>query len=413
MAKSLLKEQHTESLNIKADFPLLVRQPSLVYLDTASTSQKPQCVIDALVSFYETSNANAHRGVYKLSNKASNCLEDARSCIASYLGAQSEQEIIFTKGTTESLNIIAKSFLKNRLNSGDRILLGGAEHHANIVPWQVVARETNSVIDYIPILEDGSLDISSIEKLISPKTKIISIAHTSNILGTTNAIKEITNIAHKYSIPVAVDGAQSVSHQEIDIKELDCDFFTFSGHKAYGPMGIGVLYARSEYLEEMSPFLTGGGMIEEVNLDHSTYVSGPQKFEAGTLSIADAHGLATAIQYIQNIGLDKVANHERSLTEYAEQKLNKIEGLNLIGPLSNRPAPIFSFTLDGIHPHDIATILDDQNIAVRAGHHCSQHTMKRFNINATIRASFGIYTTYSDIDALVDGIIYAKKLFNK
>ncbi|HMO18450.1 MAG TPA: cysteine desulfurase [Oligoflexia bacterium] len=410
-----VKENTINVSGIKNDFPLLTRNKSLSYLDSASTTQKPKCVIDSLVSFYETSNANAHRGVYDLSNKATVILESARETVRGHIGARSTEEIIFTKSTTESLNIVAHSFtgLKAEKKSGssDFILLGGAEHHANIVPWQVAAKSLGLRIDYIPILDDGSLDLEKTKELLEKKPVLISFSHISNVLGTINPVKEITKMAHAQGVPVVIDGAQAVSHTKVDVSDIGCDFYAFSGHKAYGPMGIGVLYAKTDHIKSMTPFLTGGGMIDEVFSDYSTYTDGPQKFEAGTQSIADAYGLDTAIKYIRSIGIENIESLERELIQYTESSLRKIEGLNVLGPLTNRSAPIFSFTLDNIHPHDLATVLSEKNIAVRAGHHCSQHTMKRFGLNATTRASFGVYNTTEDIDALLDGIKFANSLF--
>lgn len=399
--------------DFKKDFPLLRRYPELVFLDSSSTTQKPQCVIDALCDFYETSNANAHRGVYKLSQIASERLEAARAKIAHFLGASSDQEIIFTRGTTESINLVAYSFLKPLLNKDDIILLGGAEHHANIVPWQIVANEVGARIEYINILDSGEIDLNHYQDLLLKNPKFISLAHISNVLGVTNDIEQIVALAKEKNIPTLIDGAQSAAHNLTNLEELGCDFFVFSGHKAYGPMGIGVLYARKSHIKQMRPFNTGGGMIEEVGLSYSTFIEGPHKFEAGTQSIADAYGLGVAIDYIQAIGIDRIREYEEFLTKYAIKRLQEVTGIEFIGIVSEKTAPIFSFNIFGIHPHDLATILDEKNIAVRAGHHCSQHAMNRFNCNAAVRASFAIYNSLSDVDALLEGLLFAKSFFKR
>jgi len=399
--------------DFKSDFPLFKRYPELVYLDSSSTTQKPQCVIDALTDFYETSNANAHRGVYKLSQLASERLEGAREIIANFIGANSSEEIVFTRGTTETINLVAESFLSSKLNSGDLILLGGAEHHANIVPWQIVANKVGAKIEYINILDSGALDLDHYQELLLKHPKFIAVAHISNVLGTTNDIEQIIKLAKEKDIPTLIDGAQSIAHNYIDIKKLGCDFFAFSGHKAYGPMGIGVLFAKSPHLNQMKPFISGGGMIENVGLTESTYVEGPHKFEAGTQSIADAFSLGVAIEYIQSIGISKIQEYEHLLTDYAVSSLQKIPELTFLGEASSKTAPIFSFNISGIHPHDLATVLDERNIAVRAGHHCSQHAMDRFKCNAAVRASFGIYNTDADIDSLVNCLLFAKTIFKR
>jgi cysteine desulfurase/selenocysteine lyase len=350
----------------KKDFPLFSRYPNLAYLDSCSTTQKPQCVIDALSNYYETSNANAHRGVYKISSLSSDRLENTRLILANFIGADSEEEIIFTKGTTESINLVAHSYLKSLLLPKDIILLGGAEHHANIVPWQIIAKEKHAKIEYINILDSGELDLNHFESLLALKPKFISIAHISNILGTTNEIEIICNLANKNNIPILIDGAQSASHMNINVKKLNCDFYTFSGHKAYAPMGIGMLYVKKNNFKKMQPFITGGGMIEEVNSQTSTYLEGPHKFEAGTQSIADIFAFGIALEYIKNIGIDEILKHETTLTKYAIEKLSKINGLELIGSNKVRTAPIFTFNLKNIHPHDLATLLDEKEIAVRA-----------------------------------------------
>ena len=395
----------------RKDFPLLSRYPELSYLDSSSTTQKPKIVIDAINEYYETSNANAHRGVYKISELSNQKFEGARIKVANFLGADSEEEIIFTRGTTEAINLVAYSFLRPRLSPGDTIVLGGAEHHANIVPWQIVANERGAKIEYINVLDSGELDLDHFQDLLKTNPKIISLAQVSNILGTINSVEEIIKLAQEKEIPVLIDGAQSASHLKVNLKQLGCDFYTFSGHKAYGPMGIGALYVKKVRYPEMVPFLTGGGMIQEVDDLDSTYIDAPYKFEAGTQSIADAYAMGVALDYIENIGIKNIQNFEMALTEFALTELRKISGINILGPKQNHHAPIISFNVDGLHPHDLATILDNKNVAVRAGHHCSQHTMRRFNINATVRASFGLYNNKKDIDQLIIGINHAKSIF--
>lgn len=411
--KNIEVQSINSRLNFKRDFPIFNRYPDLVFLDSSSTTQKPQCVIDSLVDFYETSNANAHRGVYKLSQIASERFESAREKIARFLGASSSEEIVFTRGTTESINLVAHSFLRPVLKKDDVIVLGGAEHHANIVPWQIIANEVGAKIEYINILDNAELDLEHYKELLDKNPKFVAVAHISNVLGVVNEIDKIVTLANERGIATLIDGAQSVAHSIIDLKKLNCDFFVFSGHKAYGPMGIGVLYAKKAHLKVMTPFLAGGGMIETVGLDSSTYIDGPHKFEAGTQSIADAFSLGVALDYIDSIGIKAIHSYENSLTEYAKWKLSEVDGIKFLGDVSRKDTPIFSFNLSGIHPHDLATILDEKNVAVRAGHHCSQHAMNRFSCLAAVRASFGIYNTVSDIDALVDALMYAKSIFKR
>jgi cysteine desulfurase/selenocysteine lyase len=411
--QNIAVESIESHLRCKRDFPIFKRYPDLVFLDSSSTTQKPQCVIDALVDFYETSNANAHRGVYKLSQISSERFESAREKIARFLGASSSEEIVFTRGTTESINLVAHSFLKPILRKGDLIVLGGAEHHANIVPWQIVANEVGAKIEYINILDNAELDLEHYKLLLEKNPKFVAVAHISNVLGIVNDVDKIVALAREKGIPTLIDGAQSVAHGMVDVEKLGCDFFVFSGHKAYGPMGIGVLYAKKGHLESMTPFLAGGGMIENVGLDSSTYIEGPHKFEAGTQSIADAFSLGVAIEYIEKIGRENIQAYENYLTEYAKAKLQQISGLECLGEISKKNTPIFSFNMASIHPHDLATILDEKGVAVRAGHHCSQHAMNRFGCMAAVRASFGIYNSVSDIDALVNALMYAKSIFKR
>ena len=409
-----IEVQSAESrLSYKCDFPIFKRYPNLVFLDSSSTTQKPQCVIDALVDFYETSNANAHRGVYKLSHIASERFESAREKVARFLGASASGEIVFTRGTTESINIVAHSFLKPILKKGDVIVLGGAEHHANIVPWQIVANEVGAKIEYINILDSAELDLDHYKILLEKNPKLVALAHISNVLGVVNNVDQVVSLAKEKGVATLIDGAQSVAHGVLDLEKLGCDFFVFSGHKAYGPMGIGVLYAKKRHLKTLKPFLAGGGMIENVGLDSSTYIDGPHKFEAGTQSIADAFSLGVAIEYVEKIGRENIQTYENSLTDYAKSKLQEISGLECLGDISKKNAPIFSFNMAGIHPHDLATILDEKGVAVRAGHHCSQHAMKRFKCLAAVRASFGIYNSISDVDALVDALMFAKSIFKR
>jgi cysteine desulfurase/selenocysteine lyase len=399
---------------IKRDFPIFKRKihgKPLIYLDNAATTQKPRQVIEAIREFYENYNANVHRGVYRLSVEATEAYENARAKVARFINAK-DSEIIFTRNTTEALNLVAYSWGLCNLKRGDRILLTEMEHHSNIVPWQLITKHTGAVIDYIPFDEEGLLVKEEIDRLLNLEPKIVSIIHVSNVLGTINNVKEIVEKAHKVGAITVVDAAQSVPHMPVDVKEIGCDFLAFSGHKALGPLGVGVLYGKRDLLEEMNPFLGGGDMISRVWLSGAEWNELPWKFEAGTSSVADAIGLGAAIDYLKSIGMDKVRAHEVKLTDYALKRLSEIPDIKIYGPreLDKRGA-VISFNLPGIHPHDLATILDEEGIAIRAGHHCAQPLVTKLGVAATARASFYIYNSESDIDALVEGLYKARRIF--
>ena len=391
---------------MKKDFPLLTNI-DIAYLDNASTTQKPKQVIQAIVDFYENSNANVHRGIYNLSQKASLMYAEAHETVAKFIGAN-EDEIIFTKGTTDSINILAQS-LKKTLKEGDEIVISEMEHHSNIIPWQQVAKEVGARLKYIPITDKFELDMDKAKKLINKKTKIVSVVHMSNTLGTINPIKELTELAHKFGAVIIIDGAQSVPHMPIDVRGLDCDFLAFSGHKMVGPTGIGVLYGKRARLEKLDPSVFGGGMIKEVTKEAATWADLPEKFEAGTPAIAQAIGLAEAIRYLENIGMKKVFVHGQKLTKYAQEQLSQIEGIEIFGPEENRGSMI-AFNVKGIHPHDVSEILNQKGVAVRAGNHCTMPLHNRFELQGSTRASFYIYNTEEDIDRLAKGIRTAKEI---
>lgn len=391
---------------IRQDFPILrqsVHGKQLVYLDNAATTQKPQAVIDALTSYYTTDNSNVHRGVHTLSERATKHYEGARSRIRRFLNAASDREIIFVRGVTEGINLVAHSYGRKNIGAGDEIIISTIEHHSNIVPWQMLCEETGATLKIIPIDERGDLRLDEYERLLSDRTKLVAVIHVSNALGTINPVKSMIELAHKRKIPVLVDGAQSAPHLVVDVQDLDCDFFVMSGHKIYGPTGIGVLYGKAALLEAMPPFQGGGDMILSVSFAKTIYNVLPYKFEAGTPDISGAIGLAAAIDYIESIGMEAIAEWERVLLDYATTELLKIDRLKIIGT-ARKKASVLSFTLDGIHPHDIGTILDQEGIAVRTGHHCAQPVMECFGIPATARASFAFYNTKEEIDALASGI---------
>ncbi len=399
---------------IKQDFPIFKRRiygKPLIYLDNAATSQRPRQVIEAIREFYENYNANVHRGVYRLSVEATEAYENARAKVAKFINAK-DSEIVFTRNTTEALNLIAYSWGLHNLKKGDRILLTEMEHHSNIVPWQLIAKYTGAVIDYIPFDEEGLLVEEEIDRLLNLGPKIVSITHASNVLGTINNVKEIVEKAHRVGALTVVDAAQSVPHMPVDVKEIGCDFLAFSGHKALGPFGVGVLYGKRDLLEEMNPFLGGGDMISKVWLGGAEWNDLPWKFEAGTSSVADVIGLGAAIDYLKSIGMDKVRAHEVKLTSYALKRLSEVPDMKIYGPreLEKRCA-VISFNLHTIHPHDLATILDEEGIAIRAGHHCAQPLVTKLGVTATARASFYIYNSESDIDALVEGLYKARRIF--
>ena len=390
---------------IRQDFPVLdqeIRGKKLVYLDNAATSQKPKTVIDSIVNYYENDNANIHRGVHTLSERATLSYENARKTVAKFMNAESEKEIVFTRGATEAINLIANAFTE-KLSAGDEVLITAMEHHSNIVPWQMLCEKTGAVLKVAPINERGELILESFEALVSKKTKFAAISHMSNALGTINPIKQMIDLLHQFDVPVLIDGAQAIPHITVDVQALDCEFYVFSGHKLYAPTGIGALYGKMEQLEQMAPYQAGGDMISVVTFDKTVYNKVPYKFEAGTPNIVGTIGLGAAIDYVTNIGVDAIAAHENSLLEYAVEQSKKIDKLRIIGTAENKGA-IMSFVLDGIHPHDIGTMMDHQGIAVRAGHHCAMPVMDFFGVPATARASFAMYNTHEEVDALMAGI---------
>ncbi|MDQ0206640.1 cysteine desulfurase [Alkalicoccobacillus murimartini] len=397
---------------IKKLFPLLdqnVNGKPLVYLDSSATSQKPYTVIEKLDDYYRRYNSNVHRGVHTLGTMATDEYEGAREKVRSFLGAKTTQEVIFTRGTTTAINMVASSYGKANLAEGDEIVITPMEHHSNIIPWQQVAKSTGATLKYLSLLEDGTIDMAEAETIITSNTKIVSVMQVSNVLGTINPIKELTQLAHKNGAVMVVDGAQSAPHIKIDVQDLDCDFFAFSGHKLGGPTGIGVLYGKKHLLENMEPFEFGGEMIDFVGLYESTWKELPWKFEGGTPIIAGAIGLGAAIDFINDLGFDAIEQHEQELVTYSFERLTEIEGLTIFGP--KKRAGVVTFQLDDIHPHDVATVLDAEGIAVRAGHHCAQLLMKWLNVTATARASYYVYNTEEDIDALKDGLVKTKEYF--
>ncbi|MEO1888388.1 MAG: cysteine desulfurase [Cycloclasticus sp.] len=390
---------------IRQDFPVLhqeIRGKQLVYLDNAATSQKPKAVIDSIVHYYENDNANIHRGVHTLSERATLSYENARKTVRDFLNASTEKEIVFTRGATEAINLVANG-IAERLSAGDEILITAMEHHSNIVPWQMLCEKTGAELKVAPINDKGELIWDEFEALVSNKTKFAAVSHMSNALGTINPIKQMIDLLHKFDVPVLIDGAQAIPHIAVDVQALDCEFYVFSGHKLYAPTGIGALYGKMEQLEQMSPYQGGGDMISIVTFDKTVYNKVPYKFEAGTPNIVGTIGLGAAIDYINTVGIDAIAAHENSLLEYATEQSQKIDKLRIIGTADNKGA-ILSFVLDGIHPHDIGTMMDHQGIAVRAGHHCAMPVMDFFGVPATARASFAMYNTHQEVDALIAGI---------
>ena len=391
---------------VRADFPIL-REPvhgrPLVYLDNAATSQKPEAVIQAMVHYYRHDNANIHRGVHLLSQRATEDYEAVRVKVQSYLHAREAREIVFVRGTTEAINLVAQTYGRQHVGAGDEVLITAMEHHSNIVPWQILCLEKGATLRVAPINDRGELAVDEFKKLLGPRTKIVSVAHVSNALGTVNPVKRLVRMAHAMNTPVLVDGAQAVPHLPVDVQDLDCDFYAFSGHKVYGPTGIGVLYGKAALLEEMPPYQGGGDMISSVTFEKTIYNKVPHKFEAGTPDIAGVIGLGAAIAYVSDLGISAIGMHEHELLAYATERIGEINGVRLVGTAQEKTG-VLSFVMDGIHPHDIGTILDQEGIAVRTGHHCAQPVMDRFGIPATVRASFGLYNTRDEIDALVDGI---------
>jgi cysteine desulfurase / selenocysteine lyase len=398
---------------VRADFPILqteVHGKPLVYLDNAATSQKPKAVIDAIVNYYQGANANVHRGVHHLSEAATEDYEGAREIIRKFINAAHTHEIIFVRGTTEGINLVAQTFGRLRIGAGDEILITAMEHHSNIVPWQILCEERGAKLRVAPINDGGELLLADYAGLLGPKTKLVAVTHVSNALGTINPLKRMVELAHAQKIPVLVDGAQAVPHIKVDVQALDCDFYTFSGHKVYGPTGIGVLYGKTEILNSMPPYQGGGDMISSVTFDKTIYNKLPYKFEAGTPDIAGVIGLGAALEYVNGLGIENIGAHEHDLLEYATAKIMAIPEVRIIGTAEEK-ASVVSFVIHNIHPHDIGTILDQQGIAIRTGHHCSQPIMERFGIPATARASFAVYNTRAEIDALVAGIQKVKEVF--
>ena len=399
---------------IRGDFPILKQQVNgkpLVYLDNASTSQKPQVVIDTLVRYYTTENSNVHRGVHSLSQQASEDYEATRTKVRHFINADNDREIIFVRGTTEGINLVAQSYGRQHVGEGDEVIISAMEHHSNIVPWQILCQEQGAHLRVIPINDAGELLLDEYEKLLSPRTKLVSIAHMSNVLGTINPTEQVVAMAHSRGVPVLVDGAQAAPHMSVDVRKLDCDFYAFSGHKLYGPTGIGILYGRAELLESMPPYQSGSDMIKSVTFERTLYNDLPYKFETGTPNIAGVVGLGAAIDYVVSLGLDRIAAYEHEVLEYGTRRLSTISGLRLIGTAREK-AGVLSFVMESAHPHDIGTILDTEGIAIRTGHHCAQPLMDRFGISATARASLAFYNTKEEIDSLVKGIARVLEVFS-
>lgn len=398
---------------IRKDFPILQQQvhgKPLVYLDNAATSQKPRAVIDAVNRYYLAGNSNVHRGIHFLSEQATAAYEDARAKVGRFLNASDSRGVIFVRGTTEGINLVAQSYGRTFLKRGDEVIISAIEHHSNIVPWQILCGQVGAVLRVIPINHDGELLIDEYEKLLNQRTKFVSITHVSNSLGTVVPVKEIVELAHRREIPVLIDGAQAVPHMKVDVQDLDCDFYTFSGHKLFGPTGIGVLYAKLGLLETMPPYQGGGDMISLVTFEKTHYNVVPYKFEAGTPHIEGVIGLGAAIDYLNGIGMEAIAAYEQELLAYATETLSRVEGLRIIGTAKEK-AGVLSFVLDGIHAHDVGTVLDQEGVAIRAGHHCAMPVMQRFGVPATTRASFAFYNTREEIDVLVKAIHRALKVF--
>jgi cysteine desulfurase/selenocysteine lyase len=397
---------------IRRDFPIFEQTAHgrpLVYLDSANTSQKPRAVIDALREVYEKSYSNVHRGVYELAARAERAFEGARTRLQRFVNARESREIVFVRGTTEAINLVAQTFGR-RLAAGDEVLISGLEHHSNIVPWQILRDERGIVLKVAPIDDRGEILLDELERLISPRTRLVSVGHVSNALGTVNPVRRIVELAHARGVPVLVDGAQAVPHMRVDVRELDVDFYAFSGHKMFGPSGIGVLYGKAERLEALPPWQGGGDMILSVSFEKTVYNAIPYRFEAGTPNIAGTIALGAAVDYLTGVGLDRVAAHEKDLLRYGTERLLEVPGLRLIGTAREK-AGVLSFLLDGVHAHDIGTVLDYEGIAIRTGHHCAQPVMERFGVAATARASLALYNTREDLDALARGLLKVKEMF--
>ena len=400
---------------IRNEFPSLknlIYDKPLVYLDSAASTLKPKVVIDEITRFYGVDYSTVRRGVYQLSEKTTAAFEATRQKVAKFINASSASEIIFTSGTTDSINLVAATFGRKFLQQGDEVIISEIEHHANIVPWQLICEEKKAIVKIIPVNDKGELKIDEYKKLFSPKTKIVAVGYISNALGTIHPVKEMIKIAHSHNVPVLLDGAQSAPHLKVDVQDIDCDFYAFSGHKIYGPTGVGILYGKMKYLEEMPPYRSGGDMISEVSFEKkTTFQKPPHRFEAGTPAIVEVIGLGKAIEFVESIGLDVISKHEHELLIYATNEMLKIKGLKIIGTAAEK-AGVISFTLPEAHPYDIGTILDREGIAIRAGHHCALPTMNRFHVPATARISFGIYNTKEDVNALIKGIHKILELFN-
>lgn len=398
---------------VRGNFPILSRQVynrPLVYLDNAATTQKPACVVDAMVNEYYTVNANVHRGVHFLSQQATDLHEAARETVRQFINARESREIVFTRGTTESLNLVATAYGEAFLNEGDEVIVSVMEHHSNIVPWQMLRERKGIVLKVAPMTDEGVLDLEATERLFTPRTKLLSVAHVSNVLGTVNPVKQLAAMAHAHGAHILVDGAQSVPHFKVDVQDLDCDFLVFSGHKVYGPTGIGVLYGREALLDAMPPYQGGGEMIARVTFEHTTYERLPFKFEAGTPDYVGTHALAEALRYVNNLGMDQIHAHEAELTRYAMEQMQQIPGMHLYGTAPGKDA-VVAFNVGDIHPLDLGTLLDRLGIAIRTGHHCAQPLMARCGVEGMARASFALYTTCEEVDALVQGIDRVRKMF--
>ncbi len=398
---------------VRQDFPILgekVHGKPLVYFDNAATSQKPQVVIDAVHRFLSTYNSNIHRGVHDLSERATEAYERGRKKVQRFINAAESREIIFVRGTTEAINLVAHSYGRKHIRAGDEIVISTMEHHSNIVPWQILCEQTGAALRVVPINDAGELQLDGYEKLLTPRTRLVSIVHVSNALGTINPVREIIRLAHDRGVPVLIDGAQAVPHLRVDVREIDCDFYAFSGHKVFGPTGIGVLYGKAELLEAMPPYQGGGDMIKTVTFERTLYNDVPYKFEAGTPHVAGVIGLGAAVDYVGGIGLEKIIAYEHELLEYATNALSAIAGIRIIG-MAQEKASLISFVLDGVHAHDVGTILDHEGVAIRAGHHCTMPLMQRFGVPATARASLAFYNTKEEIDVLVQAIYKAIEMF--
>ncbi len=398
---------------IREDFPILKRKVynrDLAYFDNAATTQKPQAVIDAIVKYYSEDNANIHRGVHHLSQISTVAFEDARKNFQEYINAANHYELIFTKGTTDALNLVAQSFGKKFLKEDDEVIVSAMEHHSNLVPWQIICEEKGAKLKIVPVNEKGEFLFDEFEKLLNERTKLVSVAHVSNALGSVNPIKEIIQKAHEYNIPVVIDGAQGIPHFRIDVQELDCDFYAFSGHKFYGPMGVGVLYGKEKWLNKMLPYQLGGEMVDQVRFEKTTFNELPFKFEAGTPNVEAVLGMNAALEYVKKIGIEKIAAYENELLQYATAEMAKIEGIRFIGEAENK-ASVLSFLIGDIHPYDAGMVIDKLGIAVRTGHHCAQPILDRFEIPGTVRASFAMYNTKEEIDRLVQAVLQVKEMF--